>query len=158
MVKRNYELPEKVIEKLSEFTENTSMGLQRIIGAGAILLVQLDPAARERVMTGYANWLKGKDFLVAPHLFPVDEDAIDKMNRGQLPPLMNLKDAVDALVLFGCTLTENKWNELVEDLASHREEMYARKFIDEQDREGIDRLNREQTEQARRKRSKEGTG
>jgi len=63
-IKKNYELPEKVINTLKNFSEETGVGMQRVVAAGVALVCQLTPTARDELMRGYLKWLNDESITV----------------------------------------------------------------------------------------------
>jgi hypothetical protein len=79
MIKKNYEIPEKVVEFIKESTARKGIGAQRIVATGAWILCSMNAEDRERALESYADWLEDKA------IFTVDQasDVGDSIQGGR---------------------------------------------------------------------------
>lgn len=117
MVKRNYELPEKVADAIEDFSADHGIAKQRVMAAGAIMVCQLGSADRELLLSNYAAWLNGQAIDMLPDTIAVDPQIAGVLRRGgKLPPMVPLRDLVHALLLHASSFSHAQWAELCSNL------------------------------------------
>lgn len=121
MVKRNYELPEKIVKLLEESSSRKGLGMQRIVAAGAWLLCKMNPVDRELALNAYADWLHDETTRPPPEVIVITGKIRTLFLEWTRGSVMSPHDAIEALILLGRTLDETKELGLRDALADWRE-------------------------------------
>jgi len=120
-VKRNYELPEKIVRNLQDFSVAPGISMQKIVAAGAAVLMEMAPSDRDKIIERFGQWLKEGHPAIAPDLVLADASGLmESAAFREADPLTGMKDIVDALVIDAESFTVSKWDRLFAALDKRR--------------------------------------